>query len=209
MKKILILPIFVITLLFVIAPFIKNDNIENFPNGKNYVNPDNMYIEGNFIFNKEPILIKPDTTYTISISRYYVDGGPFEFIFDFYADETLTKRLNEDDGTMDFDIPTNTYYFTFKTQSNTNYLDFYFSNNAGLSEIGDLEDIQIEEGDVFTDFEPYKAKMFFGSMDFFIILIIIITITISMVSVFYYNKYRDKRSVINTKKGQNNKLKRK
>ena len=209
MKKILILPIFVITLLFVIAPFIKNDNIENFPNGKNYVNPDNMYIEGNFIFNKEPILIKPNTTYTISISRYYVDGGPFEFIFDFYADETLTKRLNEDDGTMDFDIPTNTYYFTFKTQSNTNYLDFYFSNNAGLSEIGDLEDIQIEEGDVFTDFEPYKAKMFFGSMDFFIILIIIITITISMVSVFYYNKYRDKRSVINTKKGQNNKLKRK
>ena len=209
MKKILILPIFVITLLFVIAPFIKNDNIENFPNGKNYVNPDNMYIEGNFIFNKEPILIKPDTTYTISISRYYVDGGPFEFIFDFYADETLTKRLNEDDGTMDFDIPTNTYYFTFKTQSNTNYLDFYFSNNAGLSEIGDLEDIQIEEGDVFTDFEPYKAKMFFGSMDFFIILIIIITITISMVSVFYYNKYRDKRSVINTKKGQNSKLKRK
>lgn len=209
MKKILILPIFVITLLFVIAPFIKNDNIENFPNGKNYVNPDNMYIEGNFIFNKDPILIKPDTTYTISISRYYVDGGPFEFIFDFYADETLTKRLNEDDGTMDFDIPTNTYYFTFNTQSNTNYLDFYFSNNAGLSEIGDLEDIQIEEGDVFTDFEPYKAKMFFGSMDFFIILIIILTITISMVSVFYYNKYRDKRSVINTKKGQNNKLKRK
>lgn len=209
MKKILILPIFVITLLFVIAPFIKNDNIENFPNGKNYVNPDNMYIEGNFIFNKEPILIKPDTTYTISISRYYVDGGPFEFIFDFYADETLTKRLNEDDGTMDFDIPTNTYYFTFKTQSNTNYLDFYFSNNAGLSEIGDLEDIQIEEGDVFTEYEAYKAKMFFGSMDFFIILIIIITITISMVSVFYYNKYRDKRSVINTKKGQNNKLKRK
>ncbi|MDY0318351.1 MAG: hypothetical protein RBQ64_07270 [Candidatus Izemoplasmatales bacterium] len=209
MKKILILPIFVITLLFVIAPFIKNDNIENFPNGKNYVNPDNMYIEGNFIFNKEPILIKPNTTYTISISRYYVDGGPFEFIFDFYADETLTKRLNEDDGTMDFDIPTNTYYFTFNTQSNTNYLDFYFSNNAGLSEIGDLEDIQIEEGDVFTDFEPYKAKMFFGSMDFFIILIIILTITISMVSVFYYNKYRDKRTVINTKKGQNNKLRRK
>ena len=209
MKKILILPIFVITLLFVIAPFIKNDNIENFPNGKNYVNPDNMYIEGNFIFNKDPILIKPDTTYTVSISRYYVDNAPFEFIFDFYADETLTKRLNEDDDTMDFDIPTNTYYFTFKTQSNTNYLDFYFSNNAGLSEIGDLEDIQIEEGDVFTDFEPYKAKMFFGSMDFFIILIIIITITISMVSVFYYNKYRDKRSVINTKKGQNNKLKRK
>ena len=209
MKKILILPIFVITLLFVIAPFIKNDNIENFPNGKNYVNPDNMYIEGNFIFNKEPILIKPNTTYTISISRYYVDGGPFEFFFDFYADETLTKRLNEDDGTMDFDIPTNTYYFTFNTQSNTNYLDFYFSNNAGLSEIGDLEDIQIEEGDVFTDFEPYKAKMFFGSMDFFIILIIILTITISMVSVFYYNKYRDKRTVINTKKGQNNKLRRK
>jgi len=209
MKKILILPIFVITLLFVIAPFIKNDNIENFPNGKNYVNPDNMYIEGNFIFNKEPILIKPNTTYTISISRYYVDGGPFEFIFDFYADETLTKRLNEDDGTMDFDIPTNTYYFTFNTQSNTNYLDFYFSNNAGLSEIGDLEDIQIEEGDVFTDFEPYKAKMFFESMDFFIILIIILTITISMVSVFYYNKYRDKRTVINTKKGQNNKLRRK
>jgi len=110
---------------------------------------------------------------------------------------------------VDFDIPTNTYYFTFNTQSNTNYLDFYFSNNAGLSEIGDLEDIQIEEGDVFTDFEPYKAKMFFGSMDFFIILIIILTITISMVSVFYYNKYRDKRTVINTKKGQNNKLRRK
>ena len=208
MKKILILPIFVITLLFVIAPFIKIDLVENLPSGKNYVNPDNMYIEGNFIFNKEPILIKPETTYTVSISRYYVDGGPFEFIFDFYNDETMTKRLNEDDVSMDFDIPTNTFYFSFTTQSNTNYLDFYFSNNAGLSEVGDLEDIQIEEGDVFTEYEAYKAKMFFGSMDFFIILIIILTVTISLVFVFYYNKYRESKVVKNNKKGQKNKLKR-
>ena len=209
MKKILILPIFVLTLLFVIAPFIKIDSTKNFPKEKNYVNPNNMYIEGNFIFNKKPIIIKPDTTYTVSISRYYVDGGPFEFIYNFYVDETLSIILNEDRETMDFDISTNKYYFTFKTQSKTNYLDFYFSNNARLNEVGDLEDVQIEEGAVFTDFEPYKAKMFFGSMDFFIILIIILTITISAVSIFYYNKNRDKRTVVNAKKGQNNKFKRK
>ena len=190
MKKILILPIFVITLLFVIAPFVKTNSIENFPKGKNYVNPDNMNIEGNFIFNKEPILIKSDTTYTVSVSRYYVDGGPFEFIFDYYNDEIVTKRLNEDDNSMNFDIATNTYYFTFTTQSNTNYFDFYFSNNAGLDEIGELADIQIEEGETFTSFEPYKTKIFFGSMDFFIILIIVSTITISIVLVFYYNKYQ-------------------
>ena len=207
MKKILILPILVITLLFVIAPFIKIDAVENYPNGKNYVNPDNMNIEGNFIFNKEPILIKPDTTYTVSISRYYVDGGPFEFIFDFYTDETLTKRLNEDDISMDFDIPTNIYYFTFKTQSNTNYFDFYFSNNAGLTEINNLENIQIEEGDIFTDFEPYKAKMFFGSMDFFIILIIISTISVSIFAILYYNKSIKNRNLQNKKNNQKNKLK--
>lgn len=169
MKKIILLPILLLTIFLFVATFIDVKTPSKLPDGKNYIDSNNVFKEERFIYVDEPFLVKENTKYTFSVSRAYVDGSPFEAIIEFYEDTRLINVYSKDDWTMSFDIPTNTYYFTFTTPLKTNYIDLRFVDNGDYVTGDELVDVQLEEGDIFTEYEPYVNPNFFESTLFIII----------------------------------------
>jgi hypothetical protein len=101
-----------------------------------------------------------------------VDGAPFEVIIDFYQDKNYINNVSRDRDTLNFDIPTNTYYFTFLAPPNANFADLRFIDNDGKYVTGDeLADVQFEEGETFTTYEPYQRDSFSSTTIFYVLLV--------------------------------------
>lgn len=171
MKKIIALPILILTIFLIVVTFVDFATPNTMPLGKNYINSQNVFKQENYIYTDEPFLIKGETRYTFSISRQYLDGAPFEVVIDFYQDKNYINQIKRNDYNLNFDIPTNIYYFTFLTPPNANYADLRFIDNDGRYQTGDeLIDVQFEEGESFSVYEPYEGYSFFRTALFYILL---------------------------------------
>jgi len=169
MKKIMLFSILLLIFFLIFATVLDLNHPDSFPEGKNYIDSENVTVDERFIYIKDNFLIKGGTTYTFSIARNYVDGRPFELIINLYDDETFLYSITKDEYTMSFDYITNIYYLTFLTNENANYADVQFSNNSGYEVGEELVDVQLEEGDQYTEYEPYIESSFFDTWTFYLV----------------------------------------
>lgn len=172
MKKLIIIPLLLLTILFTIGIFTDASGSAKLPEGKNYINSSNIYEKDGYIYTKKPFMVKSDTMYTFSISRDYVDGGPFELIYNYYDENgTFLNKNSRDENTLFFDKDTNTYFFRLKTTTSTGKIDFYFTDNGTYEDGKELVNVQLEEGNQFTEYEPNLEQSFFESDAFYFIFL--------------------------------------
>lgn len=205
MKKTLVLPIILIVAFLFIATFVDFDDQSGLPDGKNYIDSSNLYYKEGYIYTTKPMVAKGETRYTFSISRYYVDGAPFEVIIDLYNNERVIRRVTEHDGTMDFDIETNTFYFTFMTTPDTNQFTLQMTDRDDFTIGEEFTDVQLEEGSAFTTYEPYIDKLSPVEIVFYTVSGSVIFISLA----FAIGTYFFSKSKISKKKQLTNKKKKK
>lgn len=152
MKKILVIIIMVLSIL--VGNRVESTTFHQFfPEGKNYINPENLILENNVLSLVERIVIKSDTTYSITfpgfehyenVTHIYV-GGVYEYMND-DAESTGLCDVRHDSTTC-----------TFTTDINE--IELYISIEA--TDIGIYKNyagnyhLQLEEGSVYTGFEEY------------------------------------------------------
>lgn len=175
MKKIILIPVVLVTLLLILATFVDVSSPNKLPNGKNYIDSLNVYKEERFVYTDKPFLVKSNTNYTFSVSRDYVDGALFEVIIDLYENEEVINVVSRDTRTLRFDYRTNTYYFSFKTPENVNYIDLRFTDNGPGYEGEELVNVQVEEGTIYSEYEPYSSETLWDNTWFIIVFIVVLT----------------------------------
>jgi len=201
MKKVLIVPILLLIVFITLAIFVEFEVPNKLPDGKNYIDSSNLYTKDGWIYSTEPFLAKPGTRYTFSVSRYYVDGAPFEVMIDLLKDAAIVRRVTEHDGTMEFDINTNTFYFTFMTTPDTNYFKLQISDHGDYEEGTEFVDVQLEEGDTFTEYEPYISSMPLIEKIFYILFGVLILGSLGFGIIgFYINKKPKSKTNSKTKR---------
>jgi hypothetical protein len=171
MKKISFSIFVIISIIFYSFISIKAYSPHYLPGGKNYISTDNVFKVNMDVRSIEPFLIKPYTEYTFSVSRDYVDGAPFYLTLTFYDNEGYLFEITEDRNSLDFDIDLNVYYLSFISPANANYLEFTFNDNGDYEPSKVFVGIQLEEGNLPTEYESYikgsvidtKSPYFIGS----------------------------------------------
>jgi hypothetical protein len=125
------------------------------PGGKNYLSGDNFHYEITPYYSTlENFLVKPYTEYTLTLHKDYC-GDPFT-----HVEIVLYNNTMEVDSLYitpgDFDtLEGDWFYKTFTTTSDTNYIAITFEDSLEYFVEGSLHQIQLEEGNTFTGFEPY------------------------------------------------------
>jgi hypothetical protein len=196
MKKLILIPVVLVTLLLILATFVDISSPKKLPDGKNYIDSLNVYKEERFVYTDKPFLVKGNTNYTFSISRDYVDGALFEVIIDLYENEEVINIVSRDTRTLRFDYRTNTFYFSFKTPENVNYVDLRFTDNGQEYEGEELVNVQLEEGTVYTEYEPYSSQTLWDNLWFIIVFIAILsTIILIPIAVVIYSKISNKKTL--------------
>lgn len=126
------------------------------PGGKNYLASDNFPIDMNGAESLDAILVKPNMFYTLAVTSYYnseegnvridflVDGAPHSQAFYPFDDFAPTS----DSGFVSV---------TFKTPPTVNYLNIRFFHGGDFFNDGDPGDFQLEEGTLFSGYEPYAG----------------------------------------------------
>jgi len=202
MKKIMLFSILLLIFFLIFATVLDLNHPDSLPEGKNYIDSENLTVDERFIYIDKPFLIKGGTNYTFSIARNYVDGRSFELIINLYDDENFLYSITKDEYTMSFDYITNIYYLTFLTNENANYADIQIANNSGY-ELGDeLVDVQLEEGDEYTDYEPYIESSFFDTWTFYLVFgsFVLIIVVAGILEFIFIMKSKNKdRKVKNLK----------
>ncbi|MFA7076092.1 MAG: hypothetical protein WC152_05430 [Candidatus Izemoplasmatales bacterium] len=199
MKKIFILPVFLIIVFMSVVIFADFEDVSQYPEGKNYIDSSNLYLKDRFVYSDEPLSVKPSTRYTFSISENYVsEDEPFEIIIGLYEGETLIQQVTKDDKTMFFDTSTNRHYFTFWTTSKTNNLSVQYSDNGNYKKNEVLENIQLEEGSQLTAYEPFVKTPDAYSPIFYVLLG---AIAVSIIASFavWYKSFMDNKKVLSKK----------
>ncbi len=196
MKKLILIPVVLVTLLLILATFVDISSPKKLPDGKNYIDSLNVYKEERFVYTDKPFLVKGNTNYTFSISRDYVDGALFEVIIDLYENEEVVNIVSRDTRTLRFDYRTNTFYFSFKTPENVNYIDLRFTDNGPGYEGEELVNVQLEEGTTYTEYEPYSSQTLWDNLWFIIVFIVILsTIILIPIAVVIYSKISNKKTL--------------
>ena len=196
MKKLILIPVVLVTLLLILATFVDISSPNKLPDGKNYLDSLNVYKEERFVYTDKPFLVKGNTNYTFSISRDYVDGALFEVIIDLYENEEVINIVSRDTRTLRFDYRTNTYYFSFKTPENVNFIDLRFTDNGPGYEGEELVNVQFEEGTTYTEYEPYSSQTLWDNQWFIIVFIVILsTIIFIPVSVILIAKISNRKKL--------------
>jgi len=196
MKKLILIPVVLVTLLLILATFVDISSPKKLPDGKNYIDSLNVYKEERFVYTDKPFLVKGNTNYTFSISRDYVDGALFEVIIDLYENEEVINIVSRDTRTLRFDYRTNTFYFSFKTPENVNYIDLRFTDNGPGYEGEELVNVQLEEGTTYTEYEPYSSQTLWDNLWFIIVFIVILsTIILIPIAVVIYSKISNKKTL--------------
>ena len=196
MKKLILIPVVLVTLLLILATFVDISSPNKLPDGKNYLDSLNVYKEERFVDTEKLFLVKVNTNFTLSISRDYVDGALFEVIIDLYENEEVINIVSRDTRTLRFDYRTNTYYFSFKTPENVNFIDLRFTDNAPGYEGEELVNVQFEEGTTYTEYEPYSSQTLWDNQWFIIVFIVILsTIIFIPVSVILIAKISNRKKL--------------
>lgn len=197
MKKVLVLPVFFLFIFLTLAIFADFNVTETYPIGKNYIDSSNIYEREGYIYSEEPMLARPGTRYTFSIAKDYVDGAPFEVMINLMKDEQVLSRITRDERSMSFDIDKNLYYFTFMTRPDTTHFTLQLSDNGTYVEKEGLVNVQLEEGNVLTDYEPFEKEITVGSIIFYSVSLVVILGSLGIGLILYNN---DKKKKVSKKK---------
>lgn len=132
------------------------------PGGKNYLASDNFPIDVYGAESIDPILVKPNMFYTLSVTTYYnqeegnvrvsflVDGVPHSQTF--YDFESFTATSDPLFRSV-----------TFKTPPTVNYLNIRFYHGGDFFNEGDPGDFQLEEGTLFSGYQPYAGPSIYDA----------------------------------------------
>jgi hypothetical protein len=130
------------------------------PGGKNYIDNENLtyLVEEVSMNNINPILVKPETDYVISINRDNQTEN-LEVYVQCYHNDQADLMLMPLEAEMEVENEV-VFYYHFKTSENCNYISFeligfdYQGSDPGTDH--DLK-VQLEEGLEPTAYEPYIA----------------------------------------------------
>lgn len=156
MRKLFPAAVFAALLIFSLAPArVEAYSPHYLPGGKNYLSVDNFEMDGSYYSAIENFLVKPNTTYCLSVGAAYAEDQDLEIILDFFANAiqlgslTITRQDLSDAGTGDW------WSYVFTAGATANYLDIYFLATPGYFDQHDVDLFQLEEGSAFTGWEAY------------------------------------------------------
>lgn len=156
-KRAILVTILMIISIYFGAIDVKAYSPHYLPGGKNYLSVENFILDNSNYITDEAFLVKPYTDYTLTIPRAYADEqwDPIQIIC--YDNQTLieTKSIGINDMTYYHDGVSEWFYYTFKTASDTNYMDIIFENESGYFTESGVDNIQLEEGTEFTGYEAF------------------------------------------------------
>lgn len=179
MKKIIIIPLFLVIAFLIFASFIDVDTEDTLPEGKNYFDPANVYKDDGFISTKDKLIVKPQTRYAFSISEEHWKLAPLELTVHYYdGDQSIypiSRYIDSGNSNMLYDSASNRYYFSFLTTDKTDSISIHFTDNIDYQNGKKVDGIQLEEGSRLTEFEPYVGTSFFETEIFFAILIAVLS----------------------------------
>ncbi len=155
-KAIVILILMMLSIYFGIT-YVNAYSPHYLPGGKNYLTEENFIEENTDYLTYHAFLVKPYSDYTITIPRLYADErwNPIEIIC--YDNDLYVETFSIDFNDMEYyhDGVNEWYYYTFKTSSDSNYMEIVFDNESNYFSINGLNNIQLEEGITFTGYEQY------------------------------------------------------
>lgn len=157
MKKIILGFILSITFLTVFIIKAEAYSPHYLPGGKNYISSDNIIEVNETISSIDSFVIKPYTEYTFSVDNIFFEGMPFEGAICFYDNDVFIIEYSFDNYMMENNVDLNVWSYTFITPAEANYMSFEFRDNGNYEPGTELIGVQLEEGFVPTEYEPYIA----------------------------------------------------
>lgn len=157
MKKIILGFILSITFLTVFIIKVEAYSPHYLPGGKNYISSDNIIEVNETISSIDSFVIKPYTEYTFSVDNIFFEGMPFEGAICFYDNDVFIIEFSFDNYMMENNVDLNVWSYTFITPAEANYMSFEFRDNGNYEPGTELIGVQLEEGFVPTEYEPYIA----------------------------------------------------
>lgn len=157
MKKIILGFILSITFLTVFIIKVEAYSPHYLPGGKNYISSDNIIEVNETISSIDSFVIKPYTEYTFSVDNIFFEGMPFEGAICFYDNDVFIIEYSFDNYMMENNVDLNVWSYTFITPAEANYMSFEFRDNGNYEPGTELIGVQLEEGFVPTEYEPYIA----------------------------------------------------
>ena len=157
MKKIILGFILSMTFLTVYIVKVEAYSPHYLPGGKNYISSDNIIEVNETISSIDSFTIKPYTEYTFSVDNIFFEGMPFEGAICFYDNDVFIIEYAFDNYMMENNIELNVWSYTFITPAEANYMSFEFRDNGNYEPGTELIGVQLEEGSVSTEYEPYIA----------------------------------------------------
>lgn len=157
MKKIILGLILVMTFLTVYIVKVEAYSPHYLPGGKNYISSDNIIEVNEMISTIDSFMVKPYTEYTFSVDNSFYEGTPFEGSICLYDNDQFIIEYAFDNYMMENYPDFNVWSYTFMTPANANYLSFEFRDNDNYEPGTELIGVQLEEGSMPSDYEPYIA----------------------------------------------------
>lgn len=157
MKKIILGFILSMTFLTVFIIKVEAYSPHYLPGGKNYISSDNIIEVNETISSIDSFVIKPYTEYTFSVDNIFFEGMPFEGAICFYDNDVFIIEFSFDNYMMENNVDLNVWSYTFITPAEANYMNFEFRDNGNYEPGTELIGVQLEEGSVSTEYEPYIA----------------------------------------------------
>ncbi|MDP3130297.1 MAG: hypothetical protein Q8N15_03060, partial [Bacillota bacterium] len=157
MKKMFLAALLAAALVMGSTSVLALDDSEHYlPGGKNYLDPDNFEGDVGYYNSIYNFLVKPNTTYCLSVAREYTDiQTDYHVILDYF--ENAAQIGTETIETVDFSfvIGQNWMFALFTTSADTNYLDVYIFDPTNVFDLHEADLFQLEEGTAFTGYEEY------------------------------------------------------
>ncbi len=128
------------------------------PGGKNYLSEDNFDYETVDEYSTiDEFLVKPDTSYVLSIPDDFYSIQFSNHVVEFYENNSFHSSLIFSPGDFDVcDVDNSDYYCaTFSTPYEVNYMGVYFEDGLHYFSISGFNGVQLEEGDTYTGYEAY------------------------------------------------------
>ncbi len=132
------------------------DSEHYLPGGKNYLDPDNFEADSGYYNSIYNFLVKPNTTYCLSLARTYTDAqAGYHVILDYFANEAQTGTDTIEAVEFAGVSGQNWMFVLFTTSAATNYLDVYIFDPASSFDLHTADLFQLEEGSAFTGYEDF------------------------------------------------------
>ncbi|MDD3957338.1 MAG: Ig-like domain repeat protein [Candidatus Izemoplasmatales bacterium] len=132
-------------------------NVHCLPGGRNYLSEDYFVLEGTDYYTETPFLVKPYTTYLLSVPRDYLEYERPTVVISFYHDDDF-EWSEVIDYTAFADVPDlNVFTVTFMTDTGINYIQINFTGESGYFARSDFSftGFMLEEGEIYTEYEPF------------------------------------------------------